>query len=167
MTAGVSAITVRAATAEDVPGIAEVHVASWREAYARQLPAEVLAGLDVQRRAQVWTGIIESGDTTVRVAEKDGSIIGWASAGAGRDDDAPAPLELEGIYLLASAHGSGAGQSLLDAVVGTADAHLWVMADNPRAQAFYRRNGFAADGAAKVEQLGDAAVEVVRFVRSR
>lgn len=167
MTAGVSAITVRAATAEDVPGIAQVHVASWREAYARQLPPEVLAGLDVQRRAQVWTGIIESGDTTVRVAEKDGWIIGWASAGAGRDDDAPVPLELEGIYLLASAHGSGAGQSLLDAVVGTADAYLWVMADNPRAQAFYRRNGFAADGAAKVEQLGDAAVEVVRFVRSR
>ncbi len=166
MTAGVPAIAVRAATAEDAPGIARVHVASWREAYARQLPAEVLAGLDVQRRAQVWTGIIESGDTTVCVAETDGSIVGWASAGAGRDGDAPVALELEGIYLLASAYGSGAGQRLLDAAVGTADAYLWVMADNPRAQAFYRRNGFAPDGAAKVEQLGEAAVEVVRFVRT-
>ncbi|WP_313545759.1 hypothetical protein [Leifsonia aquatica] len=40
------------------------------------------------------------------------------------------------------------------------------MADNPRAQAFYRRNRFATDGAAKVEQVGEAAVKVVRFVRS-
>ncbi|GAA0417873.1 GNAT family N-acetyltransferase [Leifsonia naganoensis] len=167
MTTGVPAITVRAATADDAPGIAKVHVASWREAYVRQLPAEVLAGLDVQRRAQTWSSIIESGDTRVWVAEMDGAIVGWASAGAGRDAEAPVPLELEGIYLLASAHGSGAGRSLLDAAVGTADAYLWVMADNPRAHAFYRKNGFAADGAAKVEQVGEAAVEVVRLVRAR
>lgn len=167
MTAGVPAVTVRAATADDTLGIAQVHVTSWREAYARQLPAAVLDGLDVQRRAQAWSSIIESGDTTVCVAETDGSIVGWASAGAGRDDDAPVALELEGIYLLASAYGSGAGQSLLDAAVGAADAYLWVMADNPRAHAFYRKNGFAADGAAKVEQVGEAAVEVVRLVRAR
>ncbi|WP_313545757.1 hypothetical protein [Leifsonia aquatica] len=86
MTTGVPAITGRAATADDALGIAQVHVTSWREAYARQLPDDLLAGLDVQRRAQLWTGIIESGDTastcsrarTVREPVRGCSTPSWA-----------------------------------------------------------------------------------------
>lgn len=161
------AVTVRRAAAADAVGIAHVHVAAWREAYARQLPADLLAGLDEERRAAGWAALIESGRTSVWVAEAAGTIIGWASAGSGRDASAPVPLELEGIYVLAGAHGSGAGQLLLDAALGAADAYLWVMADNPRAHAFYRRNGFTADGGSKVERMGDVAVDVVRLVRRR
>ena len=158
---------MRVARADDAAAIARVHVAAWREAYARQLPAELLAGLDVERRADGWRAIIEAGATDVRVAELGGSIVGWASAGRGRDADAPVPLELEGIYVLAAVYGTGTGQRLLDAAVGDSPAYLWVMADNPRAHAFYRRNGFAADGAAKSETIGGVPVEVVRLVRTR
>jgi RimJ/RimL family protein N-acetyltransferase len=38
-----------------------------------------------------------------------------------------------------------------------------VLADNPRAQAFYRRNGFAPDGSEKFDEQWE--VTEVRFVR--
>lgn len=125
-----SPVTVRRATVDDARGIAEVHVTAWREAYAGRMPAEFLASLDVEPRAEGWARIVERGETDVFVAERDGTIVGWATAGPGRDDHAPRDLELEGIYLLASAYGSGAGQQLLDAAIGDEPAYLWVM-DGP------------------------------------
>lgn len=50
------------------------------------------------------------------------------------------------LYVEQASHGSGAGQALLDAVLPRHPAFLWVARDNPRARAFYRRNGFQADG---------------------
>ncbi|MFF9562762.1 GNAT family N-acetyltransferase [Leifsonia sp. NPDC014704] len=160
-----TAVTVRRATVDDARGIAEVHVTAWREAYAGHMPAEFLASLDVDRRAAGWAGILERGETDAFVAERDGTIVGWATAGSGRDDDAPRDRELEGIYLLASAYGSGAGQLLLDAAIGDAPAYLWVMDGNGRAEAFYRRNGFTRDGATMTHPAGDATVLAVRLTR--
>jgi L-amino acid N-acyltransferase YncA len=129
------------------------------------MPAEFLASLDVEPRAEGWARIVERGETDVFVAERDGTIVGWATAGRGRDDDAPRDRELEGIYLLASAYGSGAGQQLLDAAVGDAPAYLWVMDGNGRAEAFYRRNGFTRDGATMTHPAGDATILAVRLTR--
>ncbi|MDR6613014.1 GNAT family N-acetyltransferase [Leifsonia sp. 1010] len=158
-------VTVRRATVDDARGIAEVHVTAWREAYAGHMPAEFLASMDVGSRAEGWTRILERGETDAFVAERDGTIVGWATAGRGRDDDAPRDRELEGIYLLASAYGSGAGQRLLDAAIGDAPAYLWVMDGNGRAEAFYRRNGFTRDGATMTHPAGDATVLAVRLTR--
>ena len=160
-----TAVTVRRATVDDARGIAEVHVTAWREAYAGRMPADFLASLDVDRRAAGWSRILERGETDAFVAVRDGTIVGWATAGRGRDDDAPRDRELEGIYLLASAYGSGAGQQLLDAAVGDAPAYLWVMDGNGRAEAFYRRNGFTRDGATMTHPAGDATVLAVRMTR--
>ena len=74
-------------------------------------------------------------------------------------------LELRWIYTLERVHGSGAGQLLLDAVVGREAAYLWVLEDNPRAQAFYARNGFALDGAAKAMPQEWHRLPEVRMVR--
>ena len=158
-------VTVRRATVDDARGIAEVHVTAWRETYAGRMPADFLASLDVDRRAVGWARILERGETDAFVAERDGTIVGWATAGRGRDDDAPRDRELEGIYLLASAYGSGAGQQLLDAAVGDAPAYLWVMDGNGRAEAFYRRNGFTRDGATMTHPSGDATILAVRMTR--
>ncbi|WP_369126832.1 GNAT family N-acetyltransferase, partial [Aeromonas veronii] len=72
--------------------------------------------------------------------------IGFAAVEATPGADAVRPEELTMLYLLASTHGGGAGQALLDAVLADRPASLWVAADNPRAHAFYRRNRFAPDG---------------------
>lgn len=157
--------TVRTAVDQDAPGIADVHVKAWREAYAHLLPAAFLASLDPVARTTRWRRIIGDPDVTVVVAEQDGAVVGWATAGPGRDEHPIRSRELEGIYVLAAAYGSGAGQMLLDTVLGDVPAYLWVADDNPRAQAFYARNGFRRDGATKTEHLGDNALVAVRMVR--
>ncbi|WP_144760434.1 GNAT family N-acetyltransferase [Curtobacterium sp. 9128] len=156
---------IRPASVPDADRIAQVHVQAWREAYAHLLPASFLASLDVDARADRWRRIIADPQTDVVLATIDDVVVGWASAGPGREAGAPRERELEGIYVVASAYGSGAGQALLDEAVGDAPAYLWMAADNPRAEAFYRRNGFTRDGAAKEQQLGPHAIDTVRMVR--
>jgi GNAT superfamily N-acetyltransferase len=66
------------------------------------------------------------------------------------------------LYVQAADHGTGAGRALLEAVIDSAQpAALWVADPNPRAQAFYRKHGFAADGTAQVE----GGVREIRMVR--
>ncbi|WP_420367481.1 GNAT family N-acetyltransferase [Curtobacterium sp. L1-20] len=156
---------VRPARESDTAGIAAVHVQAWREAYAHLMPATFLAGLDQGRRETGWRTIIADEVTDVLVALDGEKIIGWASAGSGRDGCAPTDRELEGIYVLAAAYGSGAGQQLLDAAIGDEPAFLWMADNNPRAEAFYRRNRFERDGAEKTESFGGASVRVVRLTR--
>ncbi|MHA7985404.1 GNAT family N-acetyltransferase [Rathayibacter sp. CAU 1779] len=162
-------ITVRAATKADALGIARVHVRSWREAYAHVFSSFLLESLRVSVRATRWERIL-AGGAHVWVAEDDSRItgtriVGWASSGPARDADAPESTELQGIYVLRETYGSGAGQRLIEAALGTDPAYLWVLGDNPRAQAFYRRNGFERDGTSRVETFGGEPAHEIRMVR--
>ena len=158
-------LVVRPAEPEDARGIAEVHVRAWQESYSHLVPADALAKQSVEQRALRWAEIINDDVTDVFVASEGAVIVGWASASAGRAEDPPRARELEGIYVLASSYGSGAGQALLDAAIGNVPAFLWVADDNPRARAFYARNGFVPDGATKTGPLAGTDVLAVRLVR--
>jgi L-amino acid N-acyltransferase YncA len=160
-----AAPTVRPALASDARAIAAVHVQAWREAYAHLMPADFLASLDVERRTAGWTEIIADDVTDVFVALDGEEVVGWATAGPGRDASGADERELEGIYLVGTAYGSGAGQQLLDAAVGDQPAYLWMADDNPRAEAFYRRNGFVRDGAETHQSFGAVDVRLVRMTR--
>lgn len=89
------------------------------------------------------------------VAEASTDIIGIACAGAGQNwweanfDPPPVdvPYMLDRLYLRPEAQGSGVGQALFEAAVGDRSVYLWIIANNPRAERFYRRNGFVPDGA--------------------
>jgi ribosomal protein S18 acetylase RimI-like enzyme len=156
-------ITVRAATLEDAPGMARVHVTAWQETYRGQVPDDELDAPDfVERRERMWNRALA--DSTrplqIAVAEAGGDIVGIAMAGPAEGDDAPRDWQLYVLYLLKGHHGSGAGQRLIDAVLQGKASVLWVADPNPRAQAFYRRNGFLPDGAAQ----GEAPREI-RMVR--
>ncbi|WP_062318042.1 GNAT family N-acetyltransferase [Demequina maris] len=160
-----TATLVRRATVDDAPAIARVHLQSWRETYPPVLPAEVLGGLDLDARTARWQEILDEGRSTVHVAVAGGEVVGFASAGDGRHDDAPAPRELEGLYVLARRHGTGDGARLLAAAIGDRPAYLWVWRDNARALAFYGKHGFAADGAADTHTVSDHPIPAVRMVR--
>jgi GNAT superfamily N-acetyltransferase len=157
-------IDVRPAVAADARGIAEVHVQGWREAYPHLVPAEALARLSVEQRELRWREILEQPESTW-VAVDDGRVIGFAGSGPGQHAENPRPVELHSIYILASHYGTGAGQRLLDAAIGDAPAFLWVASDNPRARAFYERNGFVADGAVDEHSLAGTPVQASRMVR--
>ena len=152
-------------TVADAPAVARVNVASWREAYAHVVAPEVLAGMDAERATAGWTRMLEEHEASAAVvAELDGVVVGFAVARPSRDDPPVREVELWAIYLLAAAHGTGAAQQLLDAALGDAPASLWVWQDNPRAHAFYARNGFAPDGASRVHERWGPA-RIVRLVR--
>jgi GNAT superfamily N-acetyltransferase len=156
---------VRPAVGTDAPAIHEVHRIAWLETYPQLVSVDEIEERFANREVRIarWIGIIAN--EHVAVAERDGRIVGWATSGDARGDDPPRATELEGIYLLAEAHGSGLGQQLLDEVLGDAPAFLWVAEGNDRAEAFYRRNGFARDGAIDEHPVGTALMPAVRMVR--
>lgn len=158
-------LSVRAAVVDDAARIAQVHIQAWRESYAHLLPAETLAGLEQGPREAKWRELLAAAAADIWVACEGAEIVGWASAGAGREDDRPRPLELKGIYVLASHYGSGAGQLLLEAAVGREPAYLWIAEDNPRAFAFYVRNGFVPDDTRATATLAGVPVRIMRMVR--
>jgi ribosomal protein S18 acetylase RimI-like enzyme len=161
--------TLREPALPDAPEIAELHVATWRETYSRLLPEDFFTEEHVRSRHQMWNRIL--GDPreewTIRIAESKGQIIGFAFAGPSlgvKGQELPRDRQLFSLYVLAEHHGAGVGQALLDATAGDGPAMLWVAKDNPRAVAFYRRNGFDFDG---TEQTDPGAPEIVdaRMVR--
>ena len=148
--------------------MARVHVETWRETYRGIMRDEVLdrPGF-VASRTRFWTAALTDphfARNRAAVAELDGEIIGIAMSGPPMDADAdPAwTAQLYLIYVYAAHHGTGAGSRLIDAVLPDEPASLWVADPNPRAQSFYRKNGFVADGATKV----DDGVREVRMVRA-
>jgi GNAT superfamily N-acetyltransferase len=169
-------VLVRPATVADAPAIASVHWRSHQSTYVEpgRVPRDAVEGWTMRDRVLAWTAnaAISSGAypppagfhaMRVWVAEVAGEVVGWANTSGGRDDDRPRGLELEGLYVLDEHHGTGVGQALVDAAIGDRPAYLWVLDENPRAQAFYRRNGFSPDGASKVDELWH--VRELRYVR--
>ena len=161
--------TIRTPELADADTLAALHVSTWREAYAHLLPDEFFTEAIVQGRLDMWNHVLGNprDEGVVRVAEQSGTMIGFAFAGRSLEIDGQLPpreRQLFSIYTSAAHHGKGAGQALLDAVLGSEPAMLWVAKDNPRAVAFYLRNGFAFDGA---EQIDPAASRIVdaRMVR--
>jgi L-amino acid N-acyltransferase YncA len=148
-----AAFVIRRPTPRDVDSMASVHVDGWRDAYADLVPPSAFGAEALERRRRMWTAILGAADLPQRlaVAEIAGVVAGIAMAGS-TEEPAPArDLSLHLIYLRTANHGGGAGQALLDAVIGTEPAQLWVATENPRAIAFYARNGFRPDGLRRVE----------------
>lgn len=158
-------LTIRQAEVADGPSIARVHVQTWQESYAQHFPADFLDGLADVIKVEIWESTIEDESIDVLVAEVDGEIVGWANASSVDVEDVPASRELLGLYVVQAQHGEGVAQALLDRILGTSSACLWVLENNPRAEAFYRRNGFRRDGSSTVRSFADQAMSLVRMVR--
>lgn len=168
------AITTREAVIEDAAAIAKVHVASWKWAYRGLLPAETLDGVDIAEREAGWLDVLASEDPHDRVivAEGRNGLVGFASVGATRDDEAPAGTgELFAIYLAEHEAGTGLGASLLARSTealrdeGFGRATLWVLETNERARRFYAREGWRWDGTTSTHQVQCSNLPIVRYER--
>ena len=139
--------TLRTAVPADAAAAAALHAACWLEAYGPYVDTALLERRvgDAALWTAAWTNHLVAGPPRV-VAESGGELVGFAVVGASRDEDAVTPHELHALYTRAAYWGTGLGQALWDAVRPDGPCSLWVLEANARAQAFYRRNGFAADG---------------------
>ncbi|MDH6238086.1 GNAT family N-acetyltransferase [Cryobacterium sp. CG_9.6] len=160
-------VVVRPVEEADADSLGRVHAACWHETYDHLLTAAALSKLRPERLATMWHGITKRGpDYRQVVAIDDGEIVGFAGSSPTDDQDQPAGTrELKTMYLLKKYQGTGVGQRLFDAVVDPGTSILWVAADNPRAHAFYARNGYAPDGHEKVEEVLGEQLHEVRLVR--
>lgn len=163
---------IRPAAAADAHSIAVVHVRSWQAAYRGLMPQDVLDGLSIAEREAGWRDILADGRRSrTLVVEHDGDVIGWASFGDARDEDAAATGELWGIYVHPQKWSTGVGHALLVAVeqellaAGHTRAYLWVLAGNARAAEFYERHGWAADGGTKVDDRPGLTLSELRHTK--
>ena len=164
---------VRVARVDDAEVVAAVHVRSWQSAYRGLIPDAYLDTLSVERRSEVWSRILTGTDlprTGTFVLQDGLDVIGFVHFAPTRDDDLPASTgEVTGIYLTPNAWGRGGGRQLMDAAqaslkaAGSTTATLWVLEANLRARRFYERQGWAPDGARKLDDRGDFALLEVRY----
>ena len=149
-------VEIRALRDSDIDPLAEVHVRTWRSAYAGIVPTEVLDALDpavwaARRRARTPP----PGAQTL-VADDDGTIAGFANFGPARLDDHAGFDDEEGelyaIYVDPARQRRGAGRLLLTAAreeltkAGFVVMRLWVFEENHPSRRFYERMGLAPDG---------------------
>ena len=173
-------VLTRPATVEDADAIGAVHVRAWQVGYRGQLPDAYLDGLSIDARQAGWRrGLAEvPSDRPVLVAEdpSDGHVCGWTSVGPLRPDgcadlDAATTGELWALNLEPEAWGRGIATALMAAAVaqlqaaGHDEAILWVLVTNARARRFYEREGWAADGATKVDVHDGIELREVRYRR--
>ncbi|MBN6749417.1 GNAT family N-acetyltransferase [Micrococcus luteus] len=154
---------------DEAHALADLHVATWRETYTHLLPADFFSESYVTGRRRMWEHVLAHPreEISVLVAEQDGALVGFAWAGPSHGpatEQPPRALTLYAIYVLTAQHGTGLGQALLDRTLGSEPAMLWVALENPRAIAFYRRNGFEFDGAEETDPAAPAITDA-RMVR--
>ncbi|AWR86306.1 GNAT family N-acetyltransferase [Meiothermus taiwanensis] len=140
---------IRPATPADAPGVARVHVDSWRETYRGIVPEDFLNSLSYGRREQMWRGGLENPNWqgVLFVAEDllEG-VVGFVAGGPPQEPLGGFTSELWAIYLLQKHQGKGLGRGLFlkfageMAARGHASMFLWVLAENP-ATGFYERMG--------------------------
>jgi GNAT superfamily N-acetyltransferase len=163
--------TIRHATAADAPGIARVHVDTWRSTYQDIVPQAFLDSLDVDARAKQWDEWLAREGVHVFVAEDAGGVCGFISGGILHDGVHVAALnydsEIYTLYVLAAAQGRGAGRELMGALAhrlvqdGLLRPVVWALEENPWC-AFYERLG-GKRVAQKTIEIGGAQLSDVAY----
>ena len=161
--------SVRSARPDDSRRLAEIHVTSWREAYEGLLPDEFLKALSVDSRHEWWSrrlGALEKGGEVLIVGDSEmGSPEGFAFMGPCSVTEG----EIYAIYIHPRRWRNGLGSELLGAAErtlhgdGFSQAILWVLEGNERGRWFYENQGWAPDGALKIEEIGGTQVTELRY----
>jgi ribosomal protein S18 acetylase RimI-like enzyme len=147
-------MTIRPATAADLPAIDRVFRTSFCDTFAHLYLAEDLASFLAQFTPAAWQAEFADPEFGFQVGEQEGGVTGYAKLGPVKlpHVDPHGAIELKQLYLLSRAHGTGLGRELMDWAVAEARRRgaermaLSVWSENHRAQAFYRRFGFEDRG---------------------
>lgn len=147
-------ISVRIAVPDDARAIAEVHVDTWRKAYAGIVDDGHLASISVESRFEKWRERLEkpAEGYVCFVAIVDDRLVGFVDGGPVRGSHAPHRGELYAFYVSPEAQRSGVGRALARAAIdrlraeGRTPVLVWVLAENEGSVAFYERLGGRRSG---------------------
>lgn len=164
---------LRPAEPADAMGVARVHVRVWQVAYRNLLPDGYLDGLKAEDRAQRYTfgGTDPRQPMTTVAVDATGTIRGFATTCAARDEDLPGYGELAAIHVDPDWWGHGVGMALLASSrarlldAGFERALLWLLIGNVRAEHFYAQDGWAPDGSRRTDTVWDIEVADQRYRR--
>ena len=136
-------IDVRPARPSDATQLADVYEAAWREAYAGIIPAVTLQRMIARRGPAWWRSVLQR--RTLLVLDVGGIVAGYSTfAPASGHANA---AEVQELYLRPEYQGVGLGLRLFETVLRRVKARGYhrvlvrALAENERANAFYRRRG--------------------------
>ncbi len=159
---------VRPADSAHAEAIARVQVRAWEESYRGLIPDAAFAPHAVDVRIGQWRGTLGDPLVLVNVAERDGSICGFGSAGKARAG-LPAASEIYSLYLLKAVKRQGVERMLFthlrEALTarGFASLGLWVLANNLPARRFYEAMAGRA-GETRISREGGLALEDIAYL---
>lgn len=131
---------IRPAQASDLPRMAQLHAASWKDTYRGILPDDFLERQVEKDMAQQWQAAEITADDLVLLAENVdllGFIAIWCR---------PDPF-IDNLHVSPELQSQGIGRALMQAAAGELlargkrTAYLWVMTENHRAIRFYEGLG--------------------------
>ena len=148
---------VRLARATDTEAVASLQWSSWVD---RDAAGAHATGLDAAAMAGIWReALLAPGspyDRLVVATDDADAVVGFASASAAWDPDAPdGAAELHDLLVAPDARGRGHGSRLLAAIAqllteaGAVELLAWADAADPRPARFLGSAGFAPDGASR------------------
>jgi ribosomal protein S18 acetylase RimI-like enzyme len=151
---GRPSMEIRPAIEGDLPTIASIHSASWRDAYSGFLPADYLAGqvqLDLQA---YWEQQEIHPQDVVLMADTTDGPVGFVAVWC-----RPSPF-VDNLHVSPPMRSRGIGAALMRAAAGRlielgySTAYLWVFDSNVAAIRFYERLGAARARRAMKEFFG-------------
>ncbi len=165
---------IRAASVDDAPGIARVHVDTWRTTYPGLVPEAYLASLSHEEGQAQWKKLIADppspGIFCLVAEDPDQGIVGFASGGPARAfaSGSEPDGEVYALYVLEPHQRRGIGRALVGqaarvlAEQGRRSLVIWVLAGN-LSRAFYEALGGEVTASQTLE-IGGARLEEVAYV---
>ena len=160
----------RPASVGDAASIAGLYVRTLRDAYADQMPPDFVDPVSEFDRAAKIRNAISQGSRTYFVSLAGPAIVGFCAVAPARDHDLPPHVgEITVLGVDRAYRRQGHGRGLLRCARDEAlkrnwhSLVLWVVASNDEARTFYARDGFSADGLAKVDERLGFSTSIVRY----
>jgi ribosomal protein S18 acetylase RimI-like enzyme len=153
---------IRPARQDDLPTIASIHAASWRDVYAGILPADYLRDQVQQDLQAYWEQREILPQDVVLVADTTDGSVGFIAVWC-----RPSPF-IDNLHVLPSMRSRGIGSALMEAAAGRliarghSTAYLWVFESNVAAIRFYQRLG-AVKGRREMKEIFGHSVPSVRL----
>ena len=140
---------IRPAVENDIPGLARVHVDTWRAAYRGIVPDSILAELSYERREERWQRNFQAhtDQHVLHVALDSGVVAGFAGGGPERASTPGYDAEVYALYVRPQNQRQGIGQQLVRSVcielagLGFGSILIWVLRDNHAGRSFYEKIG--------------------------